>query len=322
MENAQERLNEDMDIVESVVDGPVGLSDKFQTFREKEKINSDDEVMFYVYKFDSLTSNKRSLLDKTANEPDEHEIGCMYGSGKYDIFMTVKGKKSRSYQVVLHKRYDALMEEKRIAPQLPAVSGGSFMQGGMMEQLAGIRALIEVIKPLSNPTDPSMMMAAYGEMMKGMVKMSQQMISQSMEGILQMQNRFIGHDDDDDVEDVESEPEEQKDGVVELIQQYLPLIEQYLPKILQGGTQSKVLASTVRSLPIFKNLMRDRESLSVLIHFLKEQYGHEKTEALLVKLGLKKAREKAEGAPVNRPRRRNNRQVVESGIVQESIAGA
>lgn len=316
MENAQE-TEVTHEIREREISVPVGLSEKFQSFKMKQGMNSEDEFMYYIYKFENPSSKQRSLLDKTVVEPDEHEIGCTFGSGKYEVFMVLKGtEKARSYTIHLHKRYDDLMEQKKKeATQLP-VPAGAAPYGGMMEQLAMVRTLIEAIKPLTNPGDPSTMAAAMGEMMKGMFTMQQQVMQQSMEGMLSMQARLAERMidvDDDDVD--EEEPVEERDNVLELIQQYLPLIEQYLPKILQGGTQSKVIASTVRSLPIFKNLMKDRESLLTLVEYLKQQYGPDKTESLLVNLGLKKERSKKPEARRRSPKARK-REVTETGATE------
>jgi len=292
---------------------PQGLEEIRETNESTEELSFQDKLHGWVareqydltsaqchlYRFDHPTSGEdKALCAKWSNQiPDPHDVGLIYGSGRYLLLVTLpktdKGiRPIKGYRFRLHPRYDDLAERAKAAgtvPNLGGVTGGSVTgfqppataPGPVADPLKYMAEVIKLISPLitvrPQAADPSAMISETYKTMSGIMR---QNLLDTQEMIGEVQRRRLT---ESGVADFDEGEDEEEPGIVE---QIAPLLEKYVPMLLGRGVASAAVRETVKGLPVFKKLVRDNRELSRVIAFLDKSQGNDKTDAVLKALKI------------------------------------
>lgn len=275
----------------------------------------------YLYKFDDpKTGNNKALVDSWENEiPEQHDIGLQHGSGRYLLMITIPGGEKqkrgiRGWRFRLHPHYDELRanymrEQAMIAPQgpypFPARGGNGQQADPLSAGLDAVGKLVGVLAPLLTARQQdngggniaAMMMQMY----KGMGDVMKASARENVEFYGDLQRQIAGlpapKEEGEDMEDK---------GILERL---IPLLAEYVPVILGKGPQANVTAATVRSLPMFKQVVKSKAELTRIVSYMDQNYGAEQTDTLLARLHVTRPKgakvplsERVKPRPVRRAR--------------------
>ncbi len=267
------------------------LESRIGDFMARANLTDDDDVVYYLYKFDSSTSTKNSFIEKfTGEPPDEDAIGRRHGGGKYRLVMYVPPRNgrepiTRTYILPIHERYDKLMKEAEAASaNLVPQSNVIHQYGADMGSIFGmIERVMGIISPLLNRQESPTVATMMKENMLTVSQVMREMLLEDMRtrGEMMKMAMLPGKVEEDD----EKEEEEDISSVVEKI---LPLISEWMPKLLGNDLQSKAVSTVVRGTPMFAQIVKDKSALRKLIKHLDDTQGREATDQALALLKIKR----------------------------------
>ena len=249
-----------------------------------------DTFTVSLYRFDAQVKTKKWLVHQWLDAcPTQHDIGLQFGSGEYRLVIQVPespkhGRLCQVFRVNIAQEYDAIREAKisRVESALPMNA-----QKSMMEMMNMISSFANAMKPLIQPPppptqSPEQLMGVYAMMSKIMEKSLMDNISlhkKVAETVAESRLPAAPDDDDDD-------GPAPADRILSML---LPYLEKFLPTILGGGLQGKAATAFVKSMPEYKQLSRDRETLKRVVAGVETKIGKEETSKLLKSLNLKTA---------------------------------
>lgn len=273
-------------------------SPRIKEFLTKSSLTPADAT-FYLHKFDNpLGGEGKACVAKFsdgADPPDEDEVGRKYGSGRYQIVMFVPQSGNRKQIVRLwkfrcHQYYDTLMRESIAAPtinQQPVV----VQQGGsMVEAIAMITGLLNVLIPMLRPpenVDMSKManqnFTMFQDVMKKQMLSNIDLMANYQSAVAKMKNQT----GDNNVKQIEQgDPDCGDTDGLSIIEQIAPYLQEWLPKLLSGGPQAKAVSTVVKGTELFKEIKKNRSTISALIKYLDEKNGPDDTNKILMALGM------------------------------------
>jgi hypothetical protein len=268
--------------------------------------NADNsEIKTILYKYDHpTTGNAKCQVCQWVNEiPEAHQVGLMFGSGRYLIWVNIKAlKKYKAYNFRIHQYYDELRRQQSAAGQVPGGGYGNSpiilntppaAQGNGGQSLDAAFSMIERLMSIMLPliaskqaqqVDPLAMMTG---VYSGVNKIMQRNMIETQQLMTEMQRaRLTGpENEDNDYDDMEGTtmPEEKP---VTLFEQIAPLIQQFLPVLIGTGPKAAAMANTVQSLPQFKQVLSRPDELKKIVAHLEKTQGKEKTAKLLKRLNV------------------------------------
>lgn len=273
------------DLIET--DLPRSTDAQLQDYLTKQRL-LDSSYVISLYRYDNEHTQQKTFCGKYVDMiPSEHDIGLEHGSGKYlsvlqaiDKFGKRRGTTS-SYKI--DKRYDILREQNKMMPEsnYPALyHGGNGMQG-VGEAMKIMQSMVAMLIPLIRPSQqPQSMSDVMSENFKSMNDVMKNVYMDNA----QFYNDII-REKSDISEVVESE--EEASGFMGILNQITPLIETLLPKITARGQQSVDAVNTIKSIPGYKQVIRDAKVIKGLIDFIKEKHGAETAVKVARKFNIK-----------------------------------
>lgn len=247
-------------------------------------------VRTYVYKYDNpSTGDNKVLCDRIdADIPDPHQVGIMYGAGRYMMIVAIpagaqQAKNVRGLRFRLHARYDELRKNAAgggvpapmFAPAAPA-------QSSLAEGIAVVRSVLEMLKPIletkaiAAPAAPdvSKLLEGQYDMMAGVLRKS---LDHSQELIAEVNKAKL-----------ENGPVTADGDEPDFLSKVMPLIEKFLPLILGGGGAAATTAAAIRAIPEVNKVIADRAELGRVVLWLDKTQGKEKTDRILAALKVRR----------------------------------
>lgn len=253
-----------------------------RSFRERleefgERINYEAGIpKMYVYKYDP-TGKVRSLsnrfdISSISSIPDEHDLGLMFGGGKYLIsisYFDLEGtRKQKSYDIRISNVYDDLRRNalldgsanalftqyagiplktsstyhkpedsiNSITIAQPTVNVRETMQESfnqLKEMISLITPLIQVKQPVNDLGSMQVMYKMMQEMMRQQLKDSSDLMSDFQR---QLYNSKMGIPENE-VPQV-TEPKNNIESLLEMAKPFLPLIKQFLPQLFGANVNT------------------------------------------------------------------------------------
>lgn len=203
--------------------------------------------------------------------PSKHEIGTMFGGGKYVLFITAKkqyledGKPKtkclgRTYEFNLSEYYDKMINSEKTEKPNNSLS----------ESIGIIEKIVTLFLPFVNAQNKS----PSQEMVQMYSAMNQIMKRQAMDNLEFM--KTIQNTTDDSIDT------EEGSGVdyTKIIQ---PLIEKFLPLILGGN---KTVINQIKKNETFKNVTSNGKQLDSVKKSIVRLVGDEKSKKIFSVLGM------------------------------------
>lgn len=272
----------------------------FKNFLTRNSIVQEQAVV-YIYKHAMGGGRAGMELCTQVNGemPDEHNIGLQFGSGKYRVVIQAYDADGRSYSTSktfqLHKRYDALMNQSSTNPAMaamqslvPLVSSGQNNNnnngmGNMREMLVMMQSFMQILQPLiggGRQQEPEYVGKMFAENFK--------MMNESMRTVYSDTSQFLNEKLRDSTgmgEVVETESE--VTGVMGVINTVIPLVEKFLPAILDNKPGGKLTVETIKALPQFQKMSKDRDVINKLIGHIYKKHGEDAARLACKKFGIR-----------------------------------
>ena len=240
-----------------------------------------------LYKYDPINRAKQWLVDTTRDEiMSAHDVGMQFGSGEYRYLITFKSLDDRpprvkGYKFNIHPCYDERRRKAGInVAEVPNALTASKNMSGFAEAGEMFKSFVEIIKPIIHRDEGG------GSMIQNYQMMNEVLKNQLLETV-KMHRELVNKatsptEPEGDDEDM---PEETTPNWIE---QIMPLLDQWLPKLLGKGPQSQLTAATIKALPQFKQIVKDKSKFKGLCAELDKEMGKEKLDAVLAKLKMKR----------------------------------
>lgn len=247
-------------------------------------------VRTYIYKYDNPTTGDNKVLCDRVDEdiPDPHQVGMMYGSGRYMMIVAIpdgtqQQKKVKGLRFRLHARYDELRKNAGSVVSMGAPPAAVPVPvNSMRDGLEMVKAVVEILRPMidnrpaaavSAGPDITKILESNYEMMAGMMRRS---LTDSQQMIQEVHKAKLESGGDP----VNDEPD--------FLARVMPLVQQFLPLILGGGGTAATTAAIVRSIPEVKKVIGDRGELVRVVSWLDKSQGKEKTDRILAALRVRR----------------------------------
>ena len=257
---------------------------------------ADSGYIVYVYKFIGGSGSPREQCIQFNNEiKSKHEIGLMFGSGRYEIQIVgtdSSGKrKSACRKFILHPHYDNLMDD---AKKLPATIPGSVPLQTTVVHNQGIGESLNIMKELITLMLP--LMAAKqstGENFPAMMKDTYKIMNENMMSNMRESTKFFNEMQrssfDTKLDGYEEGVDDEKEDVTsmqKMIEMVAPIMEKFLPLILGKNQVAQETVGVLKSFPQYRDAVKSKKTLLRLISYLDKNKGKDITNKLLKKLGL------------------------------------
>lgn len=263
-------------------------------------IGADDgtEYKGLLYKYNETDGGgkRRVQVFKYYNEiPDSHQVGTMFGGGRYLLWVSgvKKGQRfSRSFNLKLGKNYDDLMNAAKKAQNTAAITGGGAVGAvlgpvngspvDVMQVMNFALTLVEKIsgsfpKPAQSPQLPEAVLSnLYNHMQRLMFTQARDT------------QRMLQELRSNEEPTVEYEPVSPGAGDNDFALKIIELIKSVLPTILNpimGG----VAVSAAKKTPEFRRIKDDPNLQREVIEGLRRDIGSENTDKIAKTFGLDKA---------------------------------
>lgn len=286
------------------------LSSVEDRFREwLEEIDCDtSSVKVVLYKFDHPHSGPaKSQICKWEGElPDTHQIGLMFGSGRYLLWVNSNERgKYKAIALKIHPYYDELRRKSAmngeqlpgmpvnysqntpyITPQrTPETGNGMEAAFGMVERVFAL--LTPIIASRAAQPDPAEKMLG---MYAGLNRILQQSAIENSRLINESLRPRLPAPADSYDDEYEPEPGQGatmgQEPPKSILDQIIPLIGQFAPLLLGSSPAAQTAAQTIKQLPQFRNVVKDETELRAIIAHLDKTQGPKKTDAVLKRLGV------------------------------------
>ncbi|NOR84601.1 hypothetical protein GQ473_00640 [archaeon] len=271
----------------------------FENFLERNSIVQEQAVV-YIYKHapGGGRSGMELCTQVTGEMPDEHNIGLQFGSGKYRVVIQANDADGRSYSTSktfqLHKRYDILMNQGNSNPAMAAMqslvpivssspNNNNNGMGNMREMLVMMQSFMQILQPLiggGRQQEPEYVGKMFAENFK--------MMNESMRTVYSDTSQFLNEklrDNNGLGEVVESESE--VTGVMGMIGTIIPLVEKFLPAILDNKPGGKLTVETIKALPQFQKMSKDRDMINKLVGHIYKKHGEDAARLACKKFGIR-----------------------------------
>lgn len=288
-----------------------------------------------LYKFiDPFKGEDKRQVNYFKGEiPSRHEIGLLYGGGRYFLVLTrpagsKQPRKSTSYRFSLHDSYNALKAAKEqkdletARQNVPAVSIGpyqgytppdntaifretfSLMQGMMSTILQTLSPLLSRVQEPPKLSPPSGNMAqeqigVYGalkDLLKTQTRGDIEFFNEMKRGFMTTDTATAKENDLDDVQ-----PEEKQS----ILERLLTLAEPFIPLLAQNTMQAKAAAIGIRAMPqvqaAVKSITADPVLLQKVVSYVEAKEGREGAIIALRNMGIKVAGTPTPPARIARP---------------------
>ncbi|MDD5549607.1 MAG: hypothetical protein PHI79_08455 [Sulfurovaceae bacterium] len=293
VENEEELQDVDQNFEELSDTKKLNLSlsyiDRFQDFIRKSEL-LEATAVYYLYKYDSLTSQSKSFISKFTDvePPDEDAIGRRFGSGKYLIVVAISPCSKapegamRAYNIKIHSYYDTLKVSEPINQPIPNTTIINTPQNNFKETVSMIAQLVSIITPLlqqrnDNTPDFNQILFKSYETTNDVLKRN---LMENIKVSGELQRKLLENGGNSEME---TEHEE-----TSLIDQFKPLLIEWLPKLIGDNPQSKAVQALVQNLPQFKEVTKNTDELRILINYLDNEKGKSTTDKILQNLKLKR----------------------------------
>jgi hypothetical protein len=237
--------------------------------------------------------------------PSRHEIGSLYGSGKYMIVLsrgTGKEQVSTSRRFVLHTSYDDLKRKREqeaavlpvaCSPSIPSTvmaSNAAKEAFAMVQQMMGMviqlikpvldRAVAPAPQPQGRVADQFGILSSVRDVIKNQAKQDVKFFDSVRRGILNMNA--------EDIETVE-EPKEKKS----IAEHIISIIEPFLP-LLGNSLTAKATAASLSAIPQVKQAIAEIQGqpdvAADIVNYVIKKEGPKKAAAVLQRFGLDPAK--------------------------------
>ena len=246
--------------------------------------------------------------------PSRHDIGIMYGSGKYYmiVYRPAKGKqpaKRTSYRFELAETYDTMKAENEakkaaIPVYTPSIAhpqpnqGESLkealtlMQGLVMQVFGMFQPLINAAlvrpeppalpPPVSNPMGDMGFMKTFNEVMKNQVKENVRFYNDITRSAVAMGQ--TGPDTDIDTPaPVEKEPED-------FLSRIMKIIEPFISILAENSIKAKAAAAGFRAIPevkkVIQEISKSPDNVNKIVSYVVEKEGPEGAVNALKNMGI------------------------------------
>jgi hypothetical protein len=237
-----------------------------------------------LYKYDPVHKQRQSCVCETIDEVlSLDDIGLTFGSGSYRYLVTFPDNPEippKAAVFNIHEVYDE--KRKRLGLCKPDKSDADQGNGksAMADSLELLTKLAEIMKsmfpaPAAPSPDIAAMIRGNYEFMQGILKKSYEDTSDMYKTMMQANVATIG--EGEDKEDIQE---------VSLVEKFMPLLDKFLPLLIGEGPKAQVTVEMVKRLPEFQKLLADNQQLKSVIGAIKKEFGKEKTEKLLSRLGV------------------------------------
>lgn len=251
---------------------------------ENEYLNAECKAKLYTFNRDS----QREFIKQYSGEvPSWDQIGVQYGSGRFEIILTVlkEGKrKVFSRKQYLHESYNNRMSVPENSQQVIHVGGNNNNNAlsMMKEVFSMIIPLLTITKQAGSPDFSEVMMKNYDMMQKVM----QRSLTDNAQFLNDMQRENMGL-----TEVVENEDE--STGVMGMVNTIMPIIEKFLPLIIgKPNPVQQMTIEAVKKTPEFLKIAKNQRNLKYLASFIDQKHGQDTTKKLLSRFDLKRPRSK------------------------------
>ena len=281
--------SEESEEIEEIEKLPKSIHYTFSNFLERNSILSEQTTV-YIYKYTTEHGTGTELCTQVSGEmPDENTIGIQFGGGRYRaVIMAVdnNGKRfSTTKTFRLHKKYDQLMNAANNSPFPNPVlmQGNNSGPGNIREMLVLMQSFMQILSPLLNRKEPQQ-----PEYMAEMFANNFKLMNQSMRDVYSDTSQFLNEklrSSHNMSETVETESE--VTGVMGVVNSIIPLLEKFLPLILSPGAGSRLTVETIKALPEFKKLSKDRKMVKEIIGHIYKNHGEDAAKKACKKFKIK-----------------------------------
>ncbi|HSW65500.1 MAG TPA: hypothetical protein VLH56_19645 [Dissulfurispiraceae bacterium] len=240
----------------------------------------EDEVICVLYKYDDEKAQKQFVCDEYegGQVPGIREIRERFGAGSYRVMVRAKDasgrKHMRAYRVNIAADMLAKKETKVavLGQGMEAIQQVSILIKAL-EPIISLRNSVSAPVPVANPMDQ---FSIVNEIAKESMKQSFEMMGEYRKRMMRLEPRAA----------VLDEEEEDDNSHSSQFQTILELAQKFLPMILQSGPSSKAVVQALKTSPEFKKIVNDKRKTAALISEFDSQFGKEKTDAVLKKVGI------------------------------------
>ncbi len=252
---------------------------------ENEYLNAECKAKLYCF---NKEGQREFIKQYTGEVPSWDQIGVQYGSGRFEIIMTVfrEGiRKVFSRKMYLHESYNnrMLSEVSQNGQQIVHVGGNNGNSLSMIKELMSMIVPLLSISQQQNNSTPDfteVMMKNYDMMQKVM----QRNLTDNAQFYNDMQRSNMGL-----TEVVEND--EESTGVMGMINTIMPMLEKFLPLILgKPNPVQQMTIEAVKKTPEFLRIAKDQRNIKYLASFIDKKHGQDTTKKLLSRFKLKNPR--------------------------------
>lgn len=258
-----------------------------------------------LYKYDNPTGSQVTFSGYFSGEeiPEPHQVGLMFGSGRYYIILRrPKGDReeadAETHSFKLHARYDQLKREHEAekarsnaalipAGQQPASSQETF---SIVKDILSL--LLPVIKAaqqqqpqiIAQPPHDGGAKEAFNAyaLMQEVLKNNLYDTAKTYKDIARKFSKLPEIESDIDT-DEEDEPAPKEKGVMEKI---IDMIEPFFNLIAQKGIAGKIAAATMKAAPAFNEVLKDKNLCKMIVDYFDKTRGRESADLALRNLGI------------------------------------
>jgi hypothetical protein len=248
----------------------------------------DDTYSVTLYQYEQKSGNKKALCGSWEDEiPTINDIGMMYGSGRYRMYITFPGNEDRkhnkinSYVFYIHAHYDKLRQKP--INNVPAIGSMGF------DQAAGMDSAFQMFQKVFAMILPIMSMGKQEQsppMQEMLVENYRTMNEVMKANFLDQQKMYVDlMRDRADLGEVEP-AETEETGMSALLKTALPIIEGMFPN-LKGNEQADIdIQNQVKQNPQFQALLKNRGDFQKVITHLDKSYGKKEVNQMLKNLEI------------------------------------
>lgn len=264
--------------------------------------HEDDTFTTYVYRRNPINKKVKDLVRTYHEEcPDEDTVGMTFGAGTYVIMLVVPETDNRERKIKqvtynIAKEYDTYRTAQIAAPaapgmqQAPLVAGQQgFDQSAMFAQTLGlIKSVVEIMAPMMRPQDSgnggAAIDASMGDIMTANYK--------QMNSVFREQSLSQVHFMNDIMRQAANLPApadiEEGDGQPTWLKSLMPVVESILPRLLGKPQESKDAAATVKALPLYQSMIKNKQALRAVLDCVESKHGKDSVEEIVNRLGIKR----------------------------------
>ena len=282
------------------------FSAKAREWIEKSNIeNLTVTATLYKYRGNHPSQGKTQCCKYENEFPDEHNVGLVYGSGKYSMIVTYpKGAKQapgvRRFEFELHSHYDQLKREEEMRGGPLNYGNGRFspypVQASQapIDPFSGLERLLALVMPLMRPQVSGGANEMLG-MYNAMAMVMRKNLTDQADFMKEIQDRMLDEQDEDPTNPLQiagaaTMPVIAATPEVSWWEKLLPLAMPFLAKIAGADAgESAAAVAAVESIPQVKEILTDtrhKEDAKKMIATIEKSLGKEKADNILKKLKI------------------------------------